>query len=89
MDSRRASTKKSQRFSGNVETVIETYIVIPPDGGWGWVVVCVSFFFNFICDGIIYTFGIFLLDISKGFEASKPQVSLANSLMTGFSSVLG
>lgn len=84
------SSKRSEKLAlKSLETVMETYIVIPPDGGWGWVVVVVSFLFNFVADGIMYTFGLFLIDISKSFEATETKVSLANSLMSGFYYLLG
>ena len=32
----------------------------PPDGGWGWVVVCVSFVTNFMSWGTLLSSGVFL-----------------------------
>lgn len=63
--------------------VLETYIIIPPDGGWGWVTVVVAFLCNFVADGTMYTFGIFLEDISLAVDVPKESVAVANSLMTG------
>lgn len=59
-------------------------IVVPPDGGWGWVVIIASFMCNMIVDGIIFSFGIFLEDIAQDLDTSKSQVSLVGSLMSGF-----
>lgn len=59
-------------------------IVVPPDGGWGWVVVFASFMCNMIVDGIIFSFGMFLTDIQTDLKATKSQVSLVSSLMAGF-----
>lgn len=64
--------------------VIETLIVVPPDGGWGWLVVLTSFICNFTADGTMYTFGLFLDDISLSIGCTSTQIALANSLMTGF-----
>lgn len=64
--------------------VTENFVVIPPDGGWGWMVVLGSFFSFMIIDGIICTFGIFLKDMSESFDAKKSHVSLAGAIMTGF-----
>ncbi|CAH1176842.1 unnamed protein product [Phaedon cochleariae] len=66
------------------DDVAEHYVVIPPDGGWGWVVVAVAFVCNFIIDGTTYTFGIFLTDISKTFEVHPTKVALVSSLLSGF-----
>ncbi|KAJ8674038.1 hypothetical protein QAD02_005300, partial [Eretmocerus hayati] len=59
-------------------------MVVPPDGGWGWVVVFASFMCNFVVDGIMFTFGIFLDPMVKDFGVSNAQMSLAGSLQTGF-----
>ncbi|KAF5308645.1 hypothetical protein FQR65_LT06106 [Abscondita terminalis] len=61
----------------------ETFIVIPPDGGWGWTITFASFFTNFITDGVMYTFGLFLEDVSKSLNCSTTKVALVNSVMTG------
>ena len=34
--------------------------IVPPDGGWGWIVVSVSFVTNFMCWGILLSSGVFL-----------------------------
>lgn len=59
-------------------------MVVPPDGGWGWVVVAASFVCNFIVDGIIFCFGVFLVEIVKTFNVSTAKVALVGSLLTGF-----
>lgn len=63
---------------------IEVEMVVPPDGGWGWLVVAASFMCNLVVDGIISSFGVFLDRISLTFEVSKARVALANSLQSGF-----
>ncbi|RZB40360.1 monocarboxylate transporter 3, partial [Asbolus verrucosus] len=65
------------------DDVIDSAITVPPDGGWGWVVVMAAFLCNFIADGSIYTFGIFLQDISKSFDVPPTTVAVGNSLMAG------
>ncbi|KAB0802053.1 hypothetical protein PPYR_04239 [Photinus pyralis] len=64
-------------------------IVVPPDGGWGWVVVIASFLCNMVVDGIVYAFGMFLEDISKEFDVSEAKVSLVGSLLSGFYLMVG
>ncbi|KAJ8969652.1 hypothetical protein NQ314_001654 [Rhamnusium bicolor] len=64
-------------------------VVVPPDGGWGWVIVVASFMCNMIVDGIIFSFGTFLVDIATDFSVSKAQVTLVGSLMSGFYLIAG
>ena len=45
--------------------------VIPPDGGWGWMVVFSSFLIHIIADGIVYSFGIFFVEFIDYFDASE------------------
>ena len=63
---------------------VTTFTVVPPDGGWGWVIVGASFFCNLVVDGIIFTFGMFLSDIERAFGESKAKVSIIGSLLAGF-----
>ncbi|XP_032516484.1 monocarboxylate transporter 3 isoform X1 [Danaus plexippus] len=62
----------------------EAALVVPPDGGWGWVVVVASFMCNFIVDGIIFSGGMLLTPIQKEFKATDGQVAPVNSLLAGF-----
>jgi hypothetical protein len=41
-------------------TNIESSKHLPPDGGWGWVVVAVSFVTNFMSWGTLLSSGVFL-----------------------------
>lgn len=68
---------------------IATFTVVPPDGGWGWVIVAASFFCNLVVDGIIFAFGMFLNDISQAFDESKAKVSIIGSLLAGFYLMVG
>lgn len=61
----------------------DTGVVVPPDGGWGWVVVAGSFVCNMIVDGIIFSFGMLLTQIAGSFGATKAHVSLIGSLLSG------
>lgn len=63
---------------------IQNLIVVPPDGGWGWVIVAAAFLNNMISDGIVYTFGIFLEDISNTFQVTVGNVTMVGSLVSCF-----
>lgn len=56
-------------------TVATASVVVPPDGGWGWVVMIASFFCNVIVDGIVLTAGLLLDQIMTEFNCSKAEVS--------------
>lgn len=62
---------------------VPTHVAVPPDGGWGWVVVAASFCCNLIVDGTIYTFSMFLKEIAAEFHESEAKVSLIGSLLSG------
>lgn len=68
---------------------LEATVIVPPDGGWGWVIVMASFMCNLIVDGIIFSFGTFLESIAAEFEVTKADVTLVGSLMSGFYLMVG
>ncbi|XP_029177419.1 monocarboxylate transporter 7 isoform X4 [Nylanderia fulva] len=76
-------------FVRHKSETIEVEMVVPPDGGWGWVIVAASFMCNFFVDGIIFSFGVFLNDIADAFSVSKARVALVGSLQTGFYLMVG
>ncbi|KAJ8971961.1 hypothetical protein NQ317_006003 [Molorchus minor] len=90
------SKRLSQTFKRSSKSVgllgdefAEGVVVIPPDGGWGWVIVVMAFLCNFIIDGVIYTFGLFLEEISESFNESPTKIALVNSIMSGFYFIVG
>lgn len=73
-------SKKSVRVQEDAHA--ETFILVPPDGGWGWWVVFGAFVSYFIADGLQYSFGVFLKDISDSLECTTSQVALAGAIST-------
>ncbi|XP_033228511.1 monocarboxylate transporter 10-like isoform X2 [Belonocnema kinseyi] len=71
-------------FIDNEDEGIEVEMVVPPDGGWGWMIVAASFMCNLVVDGIIFSFGVFLEAISQQLEVSNAKVALVGSLQSGF-----
>ncbi|EAA44794.4 AGAP003205-PA [Anopheles gambiae str. PEST] len=61
-----------------------TTLIVPPDGGWGWLVMVASFFCNVIVDGIVMNVGSFLGPIRDEFGVSEAEVALVSSLLSGF-----
>ncbi|GBP20948.1 hypothetical protein EVAR_9519_1 [Eumeta japonica] len=52
----------------------EAYEVVPPDGGWGWLVVAASFMCNVLVDGIIFSGGMLQPSIQKEFEYGQAPI---------------
>lgn len=61
-----------------------TSVVIPPDGGWGWLVMIASFLCNTVVDGIVFSAGMFQDPIRLDFGVGKAEVALVSSLLSGF-----
>ncbi|CAF4488231.1 unnamed protein product, partial [Rotaria socialis] len=60
------------------------YITVPPDGGFGWVVLIACFLINLIIDGFLYAFGAISDDLKDHFKCQEWAVSLIISLACGF-----
>lgn len=85
----RVSFIKDVESSDDISNSLETTVVVPPDGGWGWMVVLASFMCNLIVDGIIFSFATFLDSIAAEFQVTKADVTLVGSLMSGFYLIVG
>lgn len=57
-------------------------VVVPPDGGWGWVVMISSFLCNVLVDGIVLNAGLALNQIRLEFNVSQAEVSNINKKNT-------
>jgi len=64
-------------------------LALPPDGGWGWVVVGAAFLSNLIVGGISYMFGIIMPELLDYFQAGKGKTAFVGSLVPGTLSVVG
>lgn len=51
-----------------------------PDGGWGWIVVISSFYFQALTIGITYTFGIKLVALKETFPVSESIIAWIGSI---------
>ena len=54
---------------------------VPPDGGWGWVIVFAVFTGNCLMDGCIGSYGIFYPEIMRTFNSGPVVTSMAGSLL--------
>lgn len=50
-------------------------IIVPPDGGWGWVVMMASLCCNCVVDGIVFSSGMLQEDIATEFNITKAEVT--------------
>lgn len=71
---------RPDRLEGGEETEIAAQISIPHESGWGWVVVISSLCSLFILDGVVYTFGSLLKDITVDLNKNEALVALINSI---------
>ncbi|XP_046968876.1 monocarboxylate transporter 6-like [Vanessa cardui] len=71
---------RPDNLEGGEETEIAAQILVPQEGGWGWVVVAASFLSVFILDGITFTFGSLIKDMSNDFDISDSLIAFVNSL---------
>lgn len=82
------SNKKSENKEVSEDSTCED-VIVPPDGGWGWVVVFSSFMIHVIADGVTYTFGIFYTEFLKYFNDSKGTTAWVASIMVGTTFCIG
>ncbi|XP_072929004.1 monocarboxylate transporter 5-like [Hemitrygon akajei] len=57
-------------------------LVDPPEGGWGWIIVCYLFVINMLIMGILKSFGILSVALQETFKASMEQISWIGSIMS-------
>lgn len=67
----------------------QLYIVIAPDGGYGWVVMLASFVCNFLIDGCVFSYGVFTTVFQKELGFTLTEISLIPSTMFGVYCLLG
>lgn len=78
-----ASLQSANKPNKPSEASNRNLVVIPPDGGWGWVVVLAAFTSYFMSEGVICCFGIFLSEMAVTFNCKISQMSLVGAIMTG------
>ena len=54
-----------------------------PDGGWGWMIVFVSFLCSGVVDGMCSAFGVLLPDLVVHFQQPSSTVAVAGSMLAG------
>lgn len=57
--------------------------------GYGWIVVAATFFVNFIADGLVYSFGILLVELLETFKQERASTVVIGSILFGFMYIIG
>lgn len=58
-------------------------IVVPPDGGFAWIVVAATFLNSFLVDGIVYSFGILMVKMADTLKVTIAEIALIGSAQVG------
>lgn len=78
---------------GHSETKIEEdpddYEMVPPDGGWGWLVLAGSMLVNILVPGTIKSFGVLFVEFLEAFQASPSTAAWIPALCYFLYSSLG
>ncbi|KAK4874831.1 hypothetical protein RN001_014191 [Aquatica leii] len=75
-----ASESSSSSSSSSSSESIDISEARPPDGGWGWVIVAVSFIVNVIADGITFSFGVIYPEFLNYFGEDRSKTAWIGSL---------
>lgn len=65
------------------------YELVPPDGGWGWLVLAGSMMVNILIPGTIKSFGVLFVEFLEAFEASSATAAWIPALCYFLYSSLG
>ncbi len=83
-DEKNVEENEEEKLEAIENELADAGIVLPPDGGYGWIIVIASFFANVFVDGIIFTSGATFLPLwEKEFETTSMAVSWTTSLLSG------
>lgn len=63
-----------------IEPTDHILLVVPPDGGYGWVIMVASFLCNAIVDGTMYSFAIYIPDLTAALDATEMQITSIGSV---------
>ena len=76
-------TAPQQQRADETEEYDDITPPLPPDGGWGWMVVLASLMCNIIVDGVCFSFGICYVEFLDDFGESKAKTAFVGSLVPG------
>lgn len=74
---------ESLKVNQGDEVKTDNGIPIAPDGGWGWIIVVVSFICCAVVDGMCSVFGVLLPYLVIYFDETMYKTALAGSVLAG------
>lgn len=86
------STTPPRKRKKNVQTVEnndDEYEMVPPDGGWGWLVLGGSMLVNILVPGTVKSFGVLFVEFLEAFDASPATAAWIPALCYFLYSSLG
>ncbi|KAL5287608.1 hypothetical protein ACFFRR_008480 [Megaselia abdita] len=81
---KRYSTSKMGELGNTLVTDAFIYMVIPPDGGFAWVILMVSFTAQAVVDGVVYCVAPLMMAIKEDVHFQNSELALITSCQTGF-----
>ena len=65
------------------------YIQTDTDRGWAWMVLLGCFLNRMLCDGVLSSFGVFIVAWTEEFPGSKTKLSWITGLVVGLAHITG
>jgi len=65
------------------------YAIIPPDGGFGWVIALAAMMCNMVCDGTLFAFGVMKSYLQDHFQCSDMLILMVGSVPCGVYLLVG
>lgn len=81
------SPKRSPQRSPSKDT--QEYELVPPDGGWGWLILAGSTLVNILVPGTVKSFGVLFVEFLEAFDASPATAAWIPALCYFLYSSLG
>lgn len=90
--SQHSENEKKSNFNGTnkqVKNVTTEEDLVPPDGGWGWLVLLASVMVNLLIPGTVKSFGVLFVEFLEVFDASPSAAAWIPALCYFLYSSLG
>lgn len=68
---------------GSEDRGYTTGMIVPPDGGYGWVIVAVCFIGCVFLDGLTFSFPLFRTPIAEDFQIDEAEVPVMAGIFLG------
>lgn len=89
LEDEEAEQVKLKQIDGLTNEQEYEYVTIPPDGGFGWVVVFAAMLCNLVCDGTLFAFGAMKMYLQESFQCSDMLILMVGSVPCGVYLLVG